>query len=428
MSHFAVSCPPLPGHLNPFCALGRTLVRRGHRVTVFGVPDMESMVQAAGLRFAPLGCEEYPIGSLAPALDALKRQQGYRSTLFVIRAASRILRLILNYAPSALLQEGVDVVLADQNEPAAASVAEHLRLPFASICTSLPINREAEIPPSFTNWDYGSGPVSKLRNKVGYGVSDFLTRDLQATLNEYRRRWGLRMLHSPDDSFSSIAQIAQMPAEFDFPRRTLPATFHFTGPWLDDMTENSSRSREFPFERLDGRPILYASLGTLQSSNHKHFNTIAQACVGLGLQVVISVGASEGAVLPELPGNHLVVRYAPQLALLKRAALTITHAGMNTTMQALYFGSPVIAVPLAHDQPAIAARLKRTGAGMVFSPDQLTVPRLRSAIDSILEKDSAWQVQARHMQDVIADAGGVERAADILEARMLGLDGVRRGG
>jgi zeaxanthin glucosyltransferase len=70
------------------------------------------------------------------------------------------------------------------------------------------------------------------------------------------------MLRSPDDSFSSIAQIAQMPAELDFPRRTLPATFHYTGPWFDDTTENSSRSREFPCERLDGRSILYASVGT----------------------------------------------------------------------------------------------------------------------------------------------------------------------
>jgi zeaxanthin glucosyltransferase len=418
MSHFAVSCPPLPGHLNPFCALGRTLVRRGHRVTVFGIADMESMVRAEGLGFAPLGLEEFPIGSMTPAINALKGQQGFRATLFVIREASRILRLILQHAPSALQREGVDVVLADQNEPAAASVAEHLRLPFASICTSLPINREPEIPPSFTNWDYGSGSLSKLRNKAGYGVSDFLTRNLQATLNEYRKQWGLRLLRSPDDSFSSIAQIAQMPAEFDFPRRTLPPTFHYTGPWFDDMTESSSRSREFPFERLDGRPILYASLGTLQSSNHKHFDTIAEACIGLDLQVVISVGASVGAKLPELPGNHLVVRYAPQLALLKRAALTITHAGMNTTMQALYFGSPVIAVPQAHDQPAIAARLKRTGAGMVFSPQQLTVSKLRSAIDSILAKNSPWQTQARRMRDVIEKSGGVERAADILEASM----------
>jgi zeaxanthin glucosyltransferase len=418
MFHFAVSCPPLPGHLNPLYALGRTLVRRGHRVTVFSLPDVETSVTAAGLRFAPLGCEEYPIGSMAPLLQALKQQQGYRSTLFVIQEAARVLRVILNYAPPALLHEGVNAVLADQNEPGAASVAEHLRLPFASICTSLPINREPEIPPSFTNWDYGTGPLSKLRNKVGYGISDVLTRKLQATLNEYRKLWGLRLLRSPDDSFSPIAQIAQMPAEFDFPRRRLPPTFHYTGPWLDDKTEDSPLAREFPFERLDGRPILYASLGTLQSSNHRHFNTIAEACVGLDLQVVISVGAGEAAQLPDLPGNHLVVRYAPQLALLKRAAVTITHAGMNTMMQALYFGSPVIAVPLAHDQPAIAARLKRTGAGVVFSPDQLTVPKLRSAIDSILAKDSPWQAQARRMRDAITEAGGVTRAADILESRM----------
>jgi MGT family glycosyltransferase len=217
-----------------------------------------------------------------------------------------------------------------------------------------------------------------------------------------------------------------MPAAFDFPRRTLPATFHYTGPWLDDKLESSSRSHEFPFERLDGRPIVYASLGTLQNSNHKHFYTIAEACTGLGLQVVITVGASDGAELPRLPGNHVVVRYAPQLTLLKRAALTITHAGMNTTMQALYCGSPVIAVPLAHDQPATAARLKRTGAGMVFSANHLTVPKLRRAIASILETDSAWQVHARRMQEAIAFSGGVERAADILESSMSGWTGGAR--
>lgn len=422
VAHFAIFCPPLPGHLNPFCALGRALARRGHQVTVFSIPDAEFIGQTEGLRFVPLGAEEYPIGSLGPALNALKQQQqGLRSTLFAIRAAAHIWRVILEHAPSALLKEEVEAVLADQNEPAAATVAEHLGLPFASICTSLPINREAEIPPSFTNWDYGNGPFSKLRNKLGYKVSDFLTRDLQGTLNEYRKRWGLRLLASPDDSFSPIAQIAQMPMEFDFPRRTMPATFHYTGPWFDDTFENSSRSRRFPFERLDDRPILYASLGTLQSSTHKHFNTIAQACIGLDLQVVISIGASEGAELPQLPGHHLVVPYAPQLAVLKRAALTITHGGMNTTMHALSCGSPVIAIPLAHDQPAIAARLKRTGAGIVLSPNELTVSRLRAAIDSILKKDSAWQVEARRMQQIIATTGGVERAADIVERSMVGL-------
>jgi zeaxanthin glucosyltransferase len=84
----------------------------------------------------------------------------------------------------------------------------------------------------------------------------------------------------------------------------------------------------------------------------------------------------------------------------------------------LCFGSPVIALPLAHDQPAIAARLKCTGAGIVLSSSEVTVSRLRAAIDSILQKDSTWQIEARRMQHAIAAAGGVERAADIVEQSM----------
>lgn len=415
MPHFAISCPPLQGHLNPFCVLGRALVRRGHQVTVFSIADAEPVIRKKGLGFVPLGAEQYPAGSLAPVLEALKQQQGFNATLFVIRAAARILRLILEHAPTAFQKKAIDVVLADQNEPAAASVAEHLGLPFASICTSLPINREAEMPPSFTGWSYGSGPLVKFRNNLGYKVSDRLTRELQGTLNEYRKRWGLKRLCSPDDSFSRTAQVAQMPAEFDFPRRIPLPSFHYTGPWFDDTCENAGLDDGFSYDRLDGRPILYVSFGTLQSSVHKDFSLIAEACSGLELQVVISVGAKQDAEMPKLPGNHLVVRYAPQVALLKRAVLTITHAGMNTTMQALSFGVPLIAIPLAHDQPAIAARLKRTGAGIVFSSRGLTARRLRMAIDSILQKDSTWQVQARRMQRVIAESGGVERAADIVE-------------
>ena len=258
MAHFAISCPPLPGHINPFCALGRELVRRGNRVTVFGIADTQSMVEKQGLRFVALGAKEYPVGSLTPFLTALKQQQGYRSMTFVLDSLTGLLRRTMEHAPAAFLEENVDAVLADQNEPAAASVAQHLDLPFASICTSLPLNREPAIPPSFTSWEYGTGPLSILRNRIGYTVGDFITRRIQATLNEFRAHWRLRELRSPDDSFSSIAQVAQMPAEFDFPRRNAPSCFHYTGPWFDEVNDGSSRASAFPFERLDGRPLLYA--------------------------------------------------------------------------------------------------------------------------------------------------------------------------
>jgi zeaxanthin glucosyltransferase len=419
MPHIAISCPPLPGHINPSCVLGRELVRRGHRVTLFSVADAEPMVRNQGLRFCALGEKEAPAGTFIPLLEALKEQQGFKGNLFVIRAAARVFRLILDHGPSALQAESVDAVLADQNEPALPTVSEHLRLPFASICTSLPINREPEIPPSFTHWEYSVGALAKLRNKLAYEVSDFLTRNLQKTLNTYRRNWGLRLLRSPDDSLSTRAQIAQMPEAFDFPRRVAGHRLQYTGPWIDETFENRLSGPEFPYGKLDGRPILYASLGTLQSSNSRYFEIIAEASRDLAPQVVISVGTKRGAPLPKLPGNHLLVAFAPQLELLKRSALAITHAGMNTTMHALHLGVPLIAVPITHDQPGIAARLNRTGAGIVLPPSKLSVEKLRDAIQSMLKEGSSWRVQAKRMQRAVSNAGGVVRAADIVEQNLL---------
>jgi UDP:flavonoid glycosyltransferase YjiC (YdhE family) len=88
---------------------------------------------------------------------------------------------------------------------------------------------------------------------------------------------------------------------------------------------------------------------------------------------------------------------------------------MNTTQQSLYFGVPMIAIPLAHDQPAIAARLGRTGAGIVIPPRQLSRARLRAAVELILPLSSSYREQARRLQGAIRQAGGLERAADIVE-------------
>jgi MGT family glycosyltransferase len=232
-------------------------------------------------------------------------------------------------------------------------------------------------------------------------------------LNRYRRQWGLRQVCAPDATFSAIASIAQMPREFDFPRTKLPGTFHYLGPWFDG---GSSSGIPFPFEKLDGRPIVYGSIGTLQSTGSNHFRIMAEACSSLGVQLVLSLGHGTGEAALKLPGGPLVMNYVPQVEILARTAVTITHAGMNTTQQSLHFGVPIVAIPLAHDQPAIAARLARTGAGIVIRPHRLTPEALRCAIQCLLPETSEWRARAGHLRDAIGRSGGVERAADIAAA------------
>jgi zeaxanthin glucosyltransferase len=411
MSHFGIFCPPIAGHINPLSALGRTLKSRGHRVTIFQVADLESKVHSEQLGFAPLGRELYPTGTLAKSIERMAALSGTASLKYAVECARRVSHLVLEFAPAAIRAAGIDALLVDQNEPAGGSVAEYLKLPFVSVCTSLPLNRETLIPPPFVSWAWGDSAWARLLNMVGYAISDHFISPIQEILNRYRRHWKLPPLRTPDDSFSHAAQIAQMPLEFDFPRKRLPSEFHYLGPWFDGFTAKV----QFPFEQLDGRPLIYGSLGTLQSKDHHFFKVMALACMGLDAQLVLSLGDVSGVDVPNLPGNPLVVNYAPQTDLLSRAALTITHSGMNTTQQSLHFGVPIVAIPLTHDQPAIAARLHRTGAGIVIPPGQLSYPRLRAAVESILPRTSSYRKEARRLQEAIRQAGGVQRAADIVE-------------
>jgi MGT family glycosyltransferase len=341
----------------------------------------------------------------------LSNLSGRSALKYSVQCACALSNLILRDGPDTVRRQGIDALLVDQNEPAGGTLAEHLKIPFLSACTSLPLNREPLIPPPFVGWRFINSPLAKARNRIGYAIADHLIEPIQTVLNKYREGWGLKRIGGPDDTFSVIASISQMPREFDFPRERLPGTFHYLGPWFDDK---SSWRVPFPFEKLDGRPLVYGSIGTLQSKDSRYFELIAEGCRDLDVQLVLSLGGA-GKAPADLPGKPLVVSYAPQLELLSRAAVTITHAGMNTTLQSLFFGVPAVAIPLAHDQPAIAARLSRTGAGIVIPPARLTPLLLRNAVQSLLSESSEFRVHSRRVRDAILRSGGAEGAADIAE-------------
>ena len=172
---------------------------------------------------------------------------------------------------------------------------------------------------------------------------------------------------------------------------------------------------DFPYAQLTGKPLIYASLGTLQNRLQHVFQDIAQACVGLDAQLVISLGNGIAAAsLPKLAGNPIVVNYAPQFELLQRAALVITHAGLNTTLGSLSNAVPMVAIPISLDQPGVAARIAWTGTGEVVPLAKLSDLRLRETIERVLTVD-AYKQNALRLQSAIRSAGGVSRAADIAE-------------
>ena len=152
--HFGIITPPVSGHLHPFSALGREMIRRGHRVTVFQMPDMRERVQAEGLEFSEIGSSSHPLGSLPRSLAELARLDGLGALRYTARAVGSTAEMVCRDAPSALQRARVDALLVDQMEPAGGAVAEHLGIPFITICNALLLNSEPAVPPPFTGWKY----------------------------------------------------------------------------------------------------------------------------------------------------------------------------------------------------------------------------------------------------------------------------------
>jgi zeaxanthin glucosyltransferase len=115
-----------------------------------------------------------------------------------------------------------------------------------------------------------------------------------------------------------------------------------------------------------------------------------------------------------LPANAIVVNRAPQIELLKRSALCITHAGLNTTLESLTQGVPLVAIPVTNDQPGVAARIAYTKTGAFVPLNELTVRRLTLLIDRVL-RNPEYRHHADRLRQVIANTNGLEKAVDLLE-------------
>jgi MGT family glycosyltransferase len=157
-------------------------------------------------------------------------------------------------------------------------------------------------------------------------------------------------------------------------------------------------------------------MGTVLNRIESIFNTIAEA-VGTqpGTQLVLSTGpALDPQTIKSLPPNSIVVRSAPQQELLKRATLCITHAGLNTTLESLMHGVPMVAIPIATDQPGIAARIAHTKTGAFVPIEELTTSRLSFLINLVMN-DPEYRRNATRMKKIIAETNGLEKAVDLLE-------------
>lgn len=413
--HFGVLPFTGTGHLNSLILLSQQLRDRGHKVTFFEKPKIETRVRQAGLEFVPIGTNVPPFRDNRPNVDNTGLISEIITLRFNLKRIKHDLETYLQETPSALMQSGVDVLLVNEIALTGPTVAQMSGLPYVIISTSVPHNFGWKAYPRFSGYGYSTSWLSGLQKALLEVSALRVNGPLCHALDGHRRELGMGTVRTVARLYPALAQITQLPQCLDLPRTTLPDNFYYTGPFVNGASRPNVK---FPWDRLDGRPMIYASLGTTRNVQPAIFRLIAEACEELDLQLVISLGGRfDPEPFSDLPGSPLVARYVPQLELLKLAKIVITHGGPNTVFEALLEGIPMVAIPLAYDQPAVAARLARLRIAEVLPVMRLSAKSIRRAVEKLLS-DPSYRDAAQEMQTKLQSLHGVERATEVIEREL----------
>jgi len=395
-------CPTVPGHLNPMTTLARQLQARGHEVVFLYTSS------AAGLSCIPAEENDY----INESRSEISRLQGEDALVFSLRQVLRQTEGILNWMPAMVEKSGLDAVILDTVQFYAELAPMRLGIPYIHVAAALHFDYSGYTPYCVSGDPHETTPEAFRRNREV--VARFLPMISNDGIKAYASNAGLKIdWDDPASTMSKLAWITQAPKEFDFESSHWPSQFHHTGPFHDGKGRESV---DFPWERLTGEPLIYASMGTILNGQPEVFRTIAAGVAKhKDVQLVLSIGDHlEPEQIGPVPRNAIVVKRAPQLELLSLAEVCITHAGLNTVLESLAQGVPQLAIPVTFDQPGIAARIaaKKTGVTMPF--EKLTSNRLSTLLGEVLD-NGVYRENARRLQNIIAKTNGLSMATDIAE-------------
>lgn len=218
------------------------------------------------------------------------------------------------------------------------------------------------------------------------------------------------------DIFSVFSRAEQLniifiPKEFQPAAETFDDRYLLVGPSILPRHE----APDFPFDQLGSdRPLLYISLGSIFTNQPEFYKQCFAAFADQPWQVVLSIGKHiDLTTLGPVPENFLLSPYVPQLDILPRTRLFVTHAGTNSVMESMYFGVPMVLIPQQPEQQMHAQRVVDLGLGVMLDKGSVTTSTLREAVERVAH-DEAYRERAQRMQQSVRAAGGYQRAVDTI--------------
>ncbi len=396
MTTYALFSVPGHGHVNPTLALAQELVARGERIIYYQSEEFRAAIEATGAIFRRYENEAWQrhLPRLTTTLTGKPDLMGRVDMLATLAMESiKEMPLLLEQ----MAADQIDCVLYDRTFMQGIIVGKTLHLPAVQLSPSFMVNEQA---------------FKQLSRQMTESERPAL--EWWATLNEKLAR-ECESYKLPRFTFQELMthvenlNIVFLPRAFQPGGETFDERYVFVGP---SVPAQRYYSGDFSLERLDKGPLLYISLGTAFNDWADFYQMCFDAFAETEWQVVLSIGRRiDPVVFKEPPGNFLIAPHVPQLEVLSRADLFISHGGMNSTMESLWFGVPLVVVPQMIEQEINAQRVQELGLGLALEKETLTAEKLRAAVEQVAH-DTDFRVHVQTMQQEIRQAGGYQRAAD----------------
>ncbi len=379
---------PAAGHTYPTLPIVRELIARGEQVEYFSTPGFRDDIERTGAVFRCYG-------------SAMQRSETHapRNLCTLAGWVMADCRTIAEAHLETVRATRPDYIIRDALAVWGNLFARLLSVPAISSISTFAFNKQnvmgnprflfntlAMLPGgAFSLWSYWKQSRAIARK---YGVPRYSIEDC------FGGQEDLNLVHTS--------------REFQPGAESFDERYKFVGSSLETRSDDA----DFPWDRLDERPLVYVSLGTSLNEQPDFFGNCLEAMTSEPLQVVMSVGDKIGEAEKAALSEHCIAeRHVPQLCVLKRAALFITHGGMNSVSEGLYYGVPLIVVPQTAEQALIGRRVAELGAGLVVPMRKLTCHPLRQAALTVLGDERYRHASAKIGQS-LREAGGYLRAAD----------------
>ena len=381
MSKIVFFSIPAHGHTNPTLGVVRELVSRGHQVWYYSYNMLRETIEAAGAIF--ISCDDYDTEQKLTAKDAARigKDLAFSAKVLVDTTLSLDDKVC---AEMAALQP--DCIVADSMALWGKAVALKLGIPFVSSTTTFAFNQHSakvmqqglgDLVKMLWSMPKTNRQVKRLQRK-GYPVKTILD------------------IIGSDDSCHTIVYTSP---EFQPYAETFSDKYAFVGPSIRPARDTIEKTRE---------KLAYISMGTVNNDMLPFYKRCISALQDTPYQVILSVGnLVSPAEFGTLPEHISVFPHVDQMAVLQQADVFVSHCGMNSVNESLYFGVPLVMLPQTAEQSGVAARVAQLGAGILLGRNS----SLPDAIQTLLEAPSYAQ-HAATLADGFRRCPGAKGAAD----------------